>query len=334
MKYLNYLKLNEDISARSAIVYHSTGRKGREYPETEEDYKNRLINYINSFIQNGFQKSKGKYYGKAIYTTYDLESQIEMGGRYGNILFECKILSLDNFLIFDIEIAKKVYGNKYTIKDQLKKILCNSWNKYKDEEKKSNLSFISLGDYIKDEKEFEELVDAIDYLLNTNISMDKIRKYFIEKYLKLLFREKWNTLNDKTKIEIINSFELGAGICDFDHFYNNTIIKAIKDYNLDSENANNFILNKFHFPLEYNDYENRFNIPRMSTDLFRVFSDKYTKILDKTNGVIFNGSNDGRVLMCYNEKLIEPLRYSLDKGKTWVNIFNKHIYNRIKNNNK
>lgn len=68
----------------------------------------------------GFIAGGGDYYGKGIYATYDLASQLRnnMSG-YGGYVIKGTV-DISGFLIFDYDIAKQVYGGNYTLLDQVK----------------------------------------------------------------------------------------------------------------------------------------------------------------------------------------------------------------------
>ena len=201
-------KLNEDITASRMIVYHRTGKKTGFNPSK-------------NIADIGYNIGKGDYYGYGVYTTYDLESQLNnnMRNTYGNIIIESKILDISKFLIFNYDIAKKIYKSRYQFRDQLEQILGKKeWLNYK----------------------------------------------------------------------------------------NNDDIKDIH-YTLDEGNV------------EYTS--------KLARDFSKLFRDS---ILRKLNGMIFTGENDGNVLVVYNRRNIEPLRYSEDDGQTWTNVRNVKTYQRIK----
>jgi hypothetical protein len=62
---------------------------------------------------------------------------------------------------------------------------------------------------------------------------------------------------------------------------------------------------------------------------FNIYK-QFPEIVKKCNGLIYTDPQFGKVLVCYNRKNIEPIRYTKDSGKTWKNILNKDIYKRIK----
>jgi hypothetical protein len=70
-------------------------------------------------------KNVGNMYGRGIYTTTDLHSSVINAnrGEYGTVILKIQLLSYDNFLIWNTDIAKRVYGEKWKISDQLEKIV-------------------------------------------------------------------------------------------------------------------------------------------------------------------------------------------------------------------
>jgi hypothetical protein len=51
----------------------------------------------------------------------------------------------------------------------------------------------------------------------------------------------------------------------------------------------------------------------------------YSNMSRIVDGIVFTGSRDGRVLVCYTPKLIIPLSYSLDDGKTFEKVSPKNM---------
>lgn len=194
--------LSEDITSGSVIVYHRTGKDGSP---------------IKGIAADGYRVGSGAMYGIGVYTCYKLESQLKPHMEmYGDIIIESKILSMDKFLIFDYDVAKKIYGNvNYTLDKQLRIILGNKWKKYSNDSNLKNL----------------------------------IEKIPVVKY---------------------------------------------------------------------------------TAEVAHSFTSKYLEIINQLRGIVFTGSNDGHVLATYDRTNIEPLRYSINRGKTWKNIIDKNIYSRIK----
>ena len=103
----------EEISAGSFIVYHRTQSEPKDF-------------------NKGFKTGFGKMYGPGLYTTYDLATQLtpNMINTYGNIIIQFKIQNNNKFIILDYAEAKKVYGTKYTLIDQLKRVMGGYFNKF------------------------------------------------------------------------------------------------------------------------------------------------------------------------------------------------------------
>jgi hypothetical protein len=70
-------------------------------------------------------KNVGNMYGRGAYTTTDLQSSIVNAnrGEYGTVILKIHLLSYDKFLIWNVGIAKKVYGDKWRVSDQLDMIV-------------------------------------------------------------------------------------------------------------------------------------------------------------------------------------------------------------------
>ena len=84
---------------------------------------------IPSIFKNGFDRAftgsrGGNMYGPGTYSTYRLSSSEEniKHGIYGDTFVKMLVLSkFSDFLIYDKAIAQRVYGQKWTVKDQLHK---------------------------------------------------------------------------------------------------------------------------------------------------------------------------------------------------------------------
>jgi hypothetical protein len=96
----------EEVFGNLAIGYHRT---------------NSLDN-INEIVVSGFIAGKGDTYGPGVYMTYDLQSQLNsyMISNYGEYIIKNKV-NLNNYLIFDENVARTVYGKDWQIEKQLNK---------------------------------------------------------------------------------------------------------------------------------------------------------------------------------------------------------------------
>ena len=100
-------------------------------------FKTQLPNIFKYGYDREFTGSKGgNMYGPGVYCTFDLKStiinfkrsmdQIKQYGQseYGDCIVKMKLIGgFDHFLIFDGEIAKNTYGNRYKLKDQLEYLM-------------------------------------------------------------------------------------------------------------------------------------------------------------------------------------------------------------------
>jgi hypothetical protein len=96
--------LSEEVFASLAIAYHRT----------------RNLKKTNAIGESGFKAGSGKMYGKGIYLTYSFDDQQDdyMMEHYGPFIIRCKI-NLTDFLIFDADVAIKVYGANASLDAQL-----------------------------------------------------------------------------------------------------------------------------------------------------------------------------------------------------------------------
>lgn len=104
---------------------------------------------LDGISKTGFERfftstNGGNLYGAGLYSTYKLSTQGQNAhGVYGQVMFKLRVKSLKNFIIYDPDIAIKVYG-KLDVDSQLKQILTpeqyqrirncgsasNGWNSY------------------------------------------------------------------------------------------------------------------------------------------------------------------------------------------------------------
>jgi len=93
--------------------------------------------------RDGYRAGGGDVWGPGIYTVYDLISTTKKNpynegtttkDTYGPVIIENEVQSMKNFLIFNYDVAKRVYKKEYRLQDQLKKILPEkTFIKYKRE---------------------------------------------------------------------------------------------------------------------------------------------------------------------------------------------------------
>ena len=74
----------------------------------------------------------------------------------------------------------------------------------------------------------------------------------------------------------------------------------------------------------------KISVVKYTSDVAVTFTNNFKDILSNVAGMVFTGSNDGNVLICYDRGNVEPIRYTTDEGVTWKNILDKNVYQRIK----
>lgn len=89
--------ISEEVFAAAAFGYHRT-----------KNVQNAV-----AIGESGFRAGDGNTYGKGIYLTYDFDDQqdSEMRRKYGRYIIRSKV-NIADFLIFDEDVAEKVYGSK------------------------------------------------------------------------------------------------------------------------------------------------------------------------------------------------------------------------------
>jgi len=96
-----------DLAGTQLTVYHRT--KGQDI--------------AGKICDVGFMVGGGAAYGRGIYTTYTLKSSLQNYNltTYGGEVLKAE-MDISGFLIFDYDIAKRVYGSNYRLTDQVKVI--------------------------------------------------------------------------------------------------------------------------------------------------------------------------------------------------------------------
>ena len=101
--------LLEEVYGAQAVVYHGTKADPQEL--------------ISALLNDKFVPGKGagSMYGKGLYTVYDLKgTQTEMGD-YGDHIIKLKV-NLYGYIIFDPDVAQKVYKRTLTPAEQAKEV--------------------------------------------------------------------------------------------------------------------------------------------------------------------------------------------------------------------
>jgi len=152
-------------------------------------------------------------------------------------------------------------------------------------------------------------------------------------------------LNDKMKDSygnVIVKFQVTIDnflIFDYSEFIKSPLGRTLK-YTEDD-----FILKQLdHFKLDYNVEDLTRDIRIYKTKSYHIAAAcliNIKNLIFKIDGMIFSGNRDGNVLVCYRpDKLIIPMSFTLDEGKTWtktepnLNYFKKVFTNRNSDNSK
>lgn len=134
---------------------------------------------INSLMRYGFSReytgsNGGNMYGPGVYNVYNVRSSNERARGYGKYIVKSYLLGgYKNFLIFNKDMARKVYGDNYDISNQIKLLMPP---KMADEVLRvfSNQLFMNDNDTLDSIKTSIIAVKITDFLRN-RISQTKIR---------------------------------------------------------------------------------------------------------------------------------------------------------------
>lgn len=344
MKHKIKQLLRENITSGNVIVYHRTGKLG---------------NSVKEIANNGYRIGGGAMYGPGVYTTYDLESQLNenMVETYGDIIIENKVLSMDKFLIFDYDIAKLIYGEKnYTLDKQLNLILGKKWGEYKN-----NKEIINIINSIPNNPYTSKLASS---LINNFIGVTYLNGLVFTGYLDgkvLICFDKnnilpircsydegnaWvNILNKNRHSQIVKNDEKNTDI-KYTHFLNAVESMA---FNLESidylfKNINKIQPNHFQFGLNEEKLRAFFNniyYYEKDTKLFKkdgiyldeakdriiinfLLNDEFLKSLDKYKlGSILHNSSDKNMIIDY--LLSNKIFYNNLDSETLIELFKQKI---------
>ena len=132
---------------------------------------------INSLMKYGFSReytgaNGGNMYGPGVYNVYSLRSSNEKATGYGSYIVKSYLLGgYKDFLIFNSDMAKKVYGDKWWIGDQIKMLMPTKIAQ-------SVLDRFRLymnNNHNCDDVRTSDIAVSITNYLGTNISKTKIR---------------------------------------------------------------------------------------------------------------------------------------------------------------
>jgi len=97
--------LLEEVYGAQAIVYHGTKADPQEL--------------IRALLDDTFKPGEGAgfLYGKGLYTVHELNNAPTGEGEYGENILKLKV-KLDDYIIFDSDVATKVYGKPLLPQEQ------------------------------------------------------------------------------------------------------------------------------------------------------------------------------------------------------------------------
>ena len=101
--------LTEEVYGAQAVVYHGTNADP--------------VQFVSALLNDEFQPGKGagSMYGKGLYTVYDLKGTQTERGSYGLHIIKLK-LNLYGYIIFDPDVALKVYKAPLSIVEQAQEV--------------------------------------------------------------------------------------------------------------------------------------------------------------------------------------------------------------------
>lgn len=100
----------EEVYGNLAIVYHGSKASPKDFSSYVND---------NNFVAGA---GAGGMYGAGLYTVYDKDlSSNTFNGKYGQRVYKIK-QNLNGFIIFDLEVCRKVYGESLSPYEQMKRI--------------------------------------------------------------------------------------------------------------------------------------------------------------------------------------------------------------------
>ena len=122
---LNELELNEEILDEGDYMdYDIPTLEQLDSPDMVTVYHATHSKNVNSIFKFGMDRVFGNVmaYGDGVYSTISVsDSRSLLGPRYGNVIMQLKLIGgFDRFLMFDKYYARRYYGDKWQIIDQLK----------------------------------------------------------------------------------------------------------------------------------------------------------------------------------------------------------------------
>ena len=120
MNFKSWFVLSEELYLQNntATIFHRT----------------KSFDFVQQMMNGGFTAGGGDFHGPGLYTTYTLEGTTNL--RYGDYVVKLKVNNLKEYFILEPDVAKKIHGNNYKLKDQARilkltlKLTAKQWQKY------------------------------------------------------------------------------------------------------------------------------------------------------------------------------------------------------------
>ena len=120
MNFKSWFILSEELYLQNntATIFHRT----------------KSFDFVQQMMNGGFRAGGGDHHGPGLYTTYTLEGTTNLG--YGPYVVKLKVNNLKNYFVLEPDVAKKIHGNNWKLKDQARilelklKLTAKQWEFY------------------------------------------------------------------------------------------------------------------------------------------------------------------------------------------------------------
>lgn len=122
-------KVDFGINVKGDLTLNDIKKGVPLYHRPKDGKKDNPMGVIDSLMKYGFSReytgdNGGNMYGPGVYNVYTLRSSNESATGYGRFIVKSYLLGgYENFLVFNEDMAKEVYGDEWQIDKQLKKLL-------------------------------------------------------------------------------------------------------------------------------------------------------------------------------------------------------------------
>ena len=117
------------VNVKGDLTIDDIKQGEKVYHRPSDSRDSNPLSVINSLMKNGFSReytgsNGGNMYGPGVYNVYSLQSSNDRATGYGRFIVQSYVLGgYKDFLIFNVDIAKKVYGDKWPIITQIKMLM-------------------------------------------------------------------------------------------------------------------------------------------------------------------------------------------------------------------